>query len=199
MYFIFLRKNKILKASSCDEDKEKNNPEEEKKREAEKLLQQRFKTFDVHFKDITNLLDAWDRTQGNIFRQPSPSEKSEHEENTTTIGKGNSKKNPTKGDKGNKEKKDKGDKAETEKKDKAESSVVADTTAEIAAENKEDLTDVQNQSTINLSTEDKRDSKEDTTGVPHIIIEVDDKINHEDICKHTRLPPIEEVRILKEI
>jgi hypothetical protein len=26
------------------------------------------------------LLDAWDRSQGNIFRQPSPSEKSDHED-----------------------------------------------------------------------------------------------------------------------
>lgn len=56
------------------------DPEEEKRKEAEKFLQQRFKTFDVHFKDICNLLEAWDRTQGNIFRQPSPSDKSELED-----------------------------------------------------------------------------------------------------------------------
>lgn len=59
------------------------DPEEEKRREDERLLQQRFKTFDVHFKDICNLLEAWDRTQGNIFRQSSPSEKSELEEHQT--------------------------------------------------------------------------------------------------------------------
>jgi hypothetical protein len=59
------------------------DPEEEKRKEAEKLLQQRFKTFDVHFKDICSLLDAWDRTQGNIFRQPSPSDKSELEDHLT--------------------------------------------------------------------------------------------------------------------
>ena len=56
------------------------NPEEEKRKEAEKLLQQRFKTFDLYFKDITHLLDAWDRAQGGIFRQASPSEKSEHDD-----------------------------------------------------------------------------------------------------------------------
>lgn len=60
------------------------DPEEEKRREAERLLQQRFKTFEVHFKDICNLLEAWDRTQGNIFRQSSPSDKSELEDHTVT-------------------------------------------------------------------------------------------------------------------
>lgn len=58
------------------------DPDEEKRREVERLLQQRFKTFEVHFKDICSLLDAWDRTQGNIFRQSSPSEKSELEDHT---------------------------------------------------------------------------------------------------------------------
>ena len=43
-------------------------------------MQQRFKTFELYYKEIVHLLDAWDRTQGNIFRQPSPSEKSEHED-----------------------------------------------------------------------------------------------------------------------
>lgn len=56
------------------------NPEEEKKREAEKLLQQRFKTFDLYCKEINSLMELWDRTQGCIFRQPSPSEKSEHDD-----------------------------------------------------------------------------------------------------------------------
>ena len=60
------------------------DPEEEKRKEAEKLLQQRFKTFDLYFKDLSNLLDAWDRTQGNIFRQPSPSEKSDHDDHLTS-------------------------------------------------------------------------------------------------------------------
>lgn len=53
------------------------DPEEEKRKEAEKFLQQRFKTFEIHFKELCNLLDAWDRTQGTVFRQPSPSEKSD--------------------------------------------------------------------------------------------------------------------------
>ena len=56
------------------------SPEEEKKREAEKLLQQRFKTFELYSKEINSLMDLWDRTQGCIFRQPSPSEKSEHDD-----------------------------------------------------------------------------------------------------------------------
>lgn len=56
------------------------DPEEEKRKEAEKLLQQRFKTFELHYKDISNLMDVWDRATGSIFRQMSPSEKSEHEE-----------------------------------------------------------------------------------------------------------------------
>ena len=54
--------------------------EEEKRKEAEKLIQQRFKTFDLYYKDISMLLEAWDRTHGCLFRQPSPSEKSEHDE-----------------------------------------------------------------------------------------------------------------------
>ena len=60
------------------------DPEEEKRKESEKLLQQRFKTFDLYYKDIVNLLDVWDRASGNIFRQSSPSEKSEHEEHINT-------------------------------------------------------------------------------------------------------------------
>lgn len=84
------------------------NPEEEKKREAEKLLQQRFKTFDLHFKDIINLLDSWDRTQGNIFRQPSPSEKSEHEDAAAASNK----KNKNAGKNNPKEKEKKNDKAD---------------------------------------------------------------------------------------
>jgi len=103
-------KNKHLAkaGSACDDEaKLEKDPEAERRREAEKLLQQRFKTFDLHFKDVTNLLEAWDRTQGSIFRQPSPSEKSEHEESTLTAGK--TKKNTSKvGEKAAaKEKKDK--------------------------------------------------------------------------------------------
>ena len=60
------------------------DPEEEKRREAERLLQQRFKTFDAHFKDICSLLDAWDRTQGNIFTQSSPLDKSEIDDHLVT-------------------------------------------------------------------------------------------------------------------
>ena len=40
----------------------------------------RYKTFELFFKDISQLFDSWDRTQGTIYRQPSPSEKSEHDE-----------------------------------------------------------------------------------------------------------------------
>jgi len=87
-----LRTKKGAKAHAADDEplvpqviKEKViDPEEEKRKEAEKLLQQRFKTFDLYFKDLCNLLDAWDRTQGNIFRQPSPSEKSDHDEHLTS-------------------------------------------------------------------------------------------------------------------
>jgi hypothetical protein len=88
---IYLRTKKGAKAHADEEPlppqviKEKIiDPEEEKRKEAEKLLQQRFKTFDLYFKDLCNLLDAWDRTQGNIFRQPSPSEKSDHDEHLTS-------------------------------------------------------------------------------------------------------------------
>jgi hypothetical protein len=74
-------------AASHEEEAPKEkiiDPEEEKRKEAEKFLQQRFKTFDLYFKDLCNLLDAWDRTQGNIFRQPSPSEKSDHDDHLTS-------------------------------------------------------------------------------------------------------------------
>lgn len=63
------------------------DPEEEKRKEAEKFLQQRFKTFDIHFKELCNLLDAWDRTQGTVFRQPSPSEKSDPDDLPKKISK----------------------------------------------------------------------------------------------------------------
>ena len=115
------RAAKALKAGSKDllhDDEnqrlnEKHNQEEEKKRESEKLLQQRFKTFDFHFKDIVNLLDAWDRTQGNIYRQPSPSEKSEHEDPIAAKNKKQPVKNAPKD-------KDKKEKADVEKPNKAE-------------------------------------------------------------------------------
>lgn len=42
--------------------------------------------------------------------------------------------------------------------------------------------------------DDKKEGKEDTTGIPHIVIDVElDKTDHEEICKHPRLPPIQEV------
>ncbi len=56
------------------------DPEEEKRKEAEKLLQQRFKTFDLYFKDLCLLFDNWDRAQGNIFRQSSPSDPADHDD-----------------------------------------------------------------------------------------------------------------------
>ncbi len=56
------------------------DPEEEKRKEAEKLLQQRFKTFDLYFKDLCLLFDNWDRSQGNIFRQSSPSDPADHDD-----------------------------------------------------------------------------------------------------------------------
>jgi hypothetical protein len=58
--------------------------EEEKRKEAEKYLQQRFKTFEIHLKEISSLLDAWDRSMGNIFRQASPSDRSDHDEHLLT-------------------------------------------------------------------------------------------------------------------
>lgn len=182
----------MLKAGSKefhDEDgksMEKQPPslEEEKKREAEKFLQQRFKTFDVHFKDIVNLLDAWDRSQGNIFRQSSPSEKSEHEDPSVNKAK----KNAPKGEKG-KDKKGKETVAEV-KQEVTENT--NNNNNEVSTTEKEENVDVQNQSTINISEDKQRDAKEDI-GVPHLIIEFANKINHEDICKHPRLPPIEEV------
>jgi len=115
-------KNLTKPGSACDDDATKHNekdPEQERRREAEKLLQQRFKTFDLHYKDVTMLLDAWDRTQGNIFRQPSPSEKSEHEESNLTANK--AKKITTKGEKGG----DKAVAANKEKKEKGESNLDA--------------------------------------------------------------------------
>ncbi len=81
----FLRLKKLAKPTGIATVHEEEvpkvvDPEEEKRREAEKLLQQRFKTFELYYKDISNLLDVWDRASGNIYRQPSPSEKSDHDE-----------------------------------------------------------------------------------------------------------------------
>ena len=102
-------------------EEKKLTPEEEKKREVEKLLQQRFKTFDLYAKEIISLMELWDRSQGSIFRQPSPSEKSEHEDHSN-------KKNPKGGVKGGGKggekdvKKEKEKTADTEKQTKAEQS-----------------------------------------------------------------------------
>ena len=45
-----------------------------------KIFILRYKTFDLFFKDVSALFDSWDRTQGTIYRQPSPSEKSDHDD-----------------------------------------------------------------------------------------------------------------------
>jgi hypothetical protein len=83
----YLRSKKIAKSTGIinaavheEESPKVFDPEEEKRREADKLLQQRFKTFDLYYKDMCNLFDVWDRASGNIFRQSSPSEKSDHDE-----------------------------------------------------------------------------------------------------------------------
>ncbi|CAD5117498.1 DgyrCDS6267 [Dimorphilus gyrociliatus] len=47
------------------------SPKEIKEREADLLLQQRFRTFEVCFKDITEKVDCWDRTKG-VIRPPTP-------------------------------------------------------------------------------------------------------------------------------
>ncbi len=159
------------------------DPEEEKRKEAEKLLQQRFKTFDLYFKDLSNLLDAWDRTQGNIFRQPSPSEKSDHDEHLTSK-----KKKDTKGkqSKVEKEKVDKEkEKAEAEKA-KAEQQQQQQQQAQGENENADG-----NENENILPTEKKE--ADDGIGVPHIIVENINKSDIDELHKHPKFPPISEV------
>lgn len=77
---------------NTSKDKIVIDPEEEKKKEAERALQQKFKTFDKFFNEVCALLDTWDRSQGTIYKPPSPFEnKSEHDEqpqNVTKTGRG---------------------------------------------------------------------------------------------------------------
>jgi hypothetical protein len=78
------RRRRLDSSSKIGEEEQSKekiyDPEEEKRREAERVLQQRFKTFELYFKEIAQLFDLWDRTQGTIYRQPSASDRSEHDD-----------------------------------------------------------------------------------------------------------------------
>lgn len=102
------------------------NPEEEKKREAEKLLQQRFKTFDLYSKEINSLMELWDRSTGSIFRQASPSEKSEHEDHQANKRNINKRDPKAKEKDSKKETKEKPSDSEKIKSDQIQSSETAD-------------------------------------------------------------------------
>ena len=66
---------------NVSKDKINIDPEEEKRKEAERFLQQKFKTFDKYYNDVCALLDTWDRSQGTIYKPTSPFEnKSDHDE-----------------------------------------------------------------------------------------------------------------------
>lgn len=147
------------------------DPEEEKRREAERLLQQRFKTFDVHYKDICSLLEAWDRTQGNIFRQSSPSDKSELEDHLAKRLK-----NTNRRDKKEREKAAEAAKA-AEQQQKQQVSV---------EENNEDPSELHEDSS-------RKPNENEPIGVPHIVIENVNKSDLDEIFKHPKFPPIEEV------
>ena len=48
--------------------------------------------------------------------------------------------------------------------------------------NEREEVDAQNQSTINM-TEEKREGREETTGVPHIVVDVElDRTDYEEVC-----------------
>ncbi len=90
-----------------EQSKEKmSDIEDEKRRDIERSLQQRsaflirhvnvnrqcldlicfcrYKTFELYYKDMNQLFDLWDRTQGTIYRQPSASDRSDHDDHMTT-------------------------------------------------------------------------------------------------------------------
>ncbi len=59
------------------------------------------------------------------------------------------------------------------------------------------MDNIGNQSTLNLNDEKKFDNKEESMGVPHIIIEVEEINNKNfEIFDHPKLPPLEEVKYI---
>ncbi len=190
---------------SHDEDlmsKEKFiDPEEEKRKEAEKLLQQRFKTFELYYKDICNLLDVWDRTVGNVYRQPSPSDKSELEDHALAKrGGGQGKRELKKKDKDDSKKMTRNELQQQQQQQPSQSinqeqqpNALAEekdqTEEQILAEN---LHAIQNPKTVEDKTK-VMDGKEDGIGVPHLILEDFNKTDLDEIQKDSRFPQLGEV------
>ncbi|CAF0787663.1 unnamed protein product [Brachionus calyciflorus] len=161
------------------------DPEEEKRKEAEKLLQQRFKTFDLHFKELCNLLEAWDRTQGTVFRQPSPSEKSDPDDHL-----------PKKTIKPQKNKdKDKKDKEKDKEKEKAEAEKLKAEQLQQQLQQQQQHNDEndENQDPNQSLLQNDEKNKEDGVGVPCIIIENVNKSELDEVFKHPKFPLIGEV------
>lgn len=149
-------------------------------KEAEILLMQRFRTFEHAQKDISDLLDMWDRTTLQIRRPPTPSERSEEEQG---------KEHPPSGKKG----KGKGDKHDKEKeKEKEKQRQLEKEMAEKAA--KEAAEDGEGRELEGTESGDKQ-KEEELCGVPQIIIDCSDRNMPaaQKIFDSGRMPSMEDV------
>ncbi|XP_070194710.1 hydrocephalus-inducing protein homolog isoform X4 [Littorina saxatilis] len=122
-------------------------------KEAEMVLMQRFRTFEHAHKDISELLESWDRTTLQIRRPPTPSEKSEEEQG---------KDHPPSGKKG--KGKDKHDK-EKEKQRQLEREMAEKAAKEAAAAEEPGEGD----------EADSAMREEDLLGVPHVQVDCSDR------------------------
>ncbi|KAL3860158.1 hypothetical protein ACJMK2_010318 [Sinanodonta woodiana] len=154
-------------------------------KEAELLLMQRFRTFEVGQKDIQELVDFWDRTTLAIKRPRTPSEKSE-EDHLQHPPSG--KKGKGKVDKHDKEKAERERQKQIEKENAERLAREAAEAAKMAAEG-EDTQEGE-------GTDGTPDKEEKTTiGIPHIVIDVFDKSQSpgNKILESGKLPTLAEV------
>lgn len=177
------------------------DPEEERKKQAELLLQQKFKTFDILFKDICTLMDSWDRCQGTIIRPLSPSDKSEHDDNLNTLKSKKLNNNKTKSR----------DKSISDKQQLQQQTQQQVPQVEAEKEKKELSKETNNvesagNGNLLLSDEQVNDNNQehqqpqsqeiknpDILNIPHIIIDNVNTFKLDELYTHAKLPSISEV------
>ncbi len=160
------------------------DPEEEKRKDAERLIHQKFKTFDLFFKDICQLFDTWDRTQCTVYRQPSPSDKSEHDDHLAV-------KKPLKKQEKIKSKEKSQEKPEEKVKETAAAEAKEKQQQQVSDETGDNEIPQQNPNSFDDKKGDEK--KEDGIGITHIINDNMSKTKVEEVYKHNRLPQLAEV------
>ncbi|XP_071173399.1 hydrocephalus-inducing protein homolog isoform X10 [Mytilus edulis] len=162
-----------------DKEKVDVSAEEQPKevpKESDILLMQRFRTFEHGQKDINEMLEFWDRTTLSLRRPPTPSEKSEEDQqHHPQSGK-------SKGKKGEKHDKEKAEKERQKQLQKENEEKAAKEAAAAQGEGQEQ----------EMVVEEKED---DGIGLPHIVVDCSDKSTpvYQKVIGCGKFPSMEEV------